>query len=322
MKKTFKLISLSAALLLGCAGATAQNYPTKPVKWIVGFAAGGGNDVLARAIAPKISELLGQQFIIENKTGAEGRIAADFVAKSAPDGYTIMSGASGQMVYNVGMFANLPYDPIKSFAPITVIGYTQLLFASNPSVPANNLREFINLAKAKPGAMFYSYPSSPHFVAFELFKKTAGIDLGSVPYKGDAPAVVAAIAGEVSVTSTGLGNALPQLQAGKIRGLAVTGPSRSQFAPNIPTVKESGVDFEGVSWTGLFAPAATPHPILDKLYATFAAALKDPAMNERILGTGYETNWNGMPPAEFAVFLKTDLNKWTKVMRDLGIKPQ
>ncbi|MBI2319772.1 MAG: tripartite tricarboxylate transporter substrate binding protein [Betaproteobacteria bacterium] len=322
MKMFCKLIGLFAVLVLACAEVAAQTYPTKPIKWIVGFAPGGGNDVLARVIAPKISELLGQQVIVENKTGAEGRIAAEFVAKSAPDGYTIMSGASGQMVYNVGLFLNVPYDPIKSFAPITVLGYTQLVFASNPSVQATTLKEFIALAKSKPGAMFYASPSSPHYVAFELFKKQAGVDLRNVPYKGDSQATMAAISGEVSVASTGLGNALPQLKAGKIRALAVTGSTRSPFAPDIPTVKESGIDFEGVSWTGLFAPAATPQPILDRLYAAFSAAVKDPATKERILGAGYETTWNGMPSAEFAAFHKADLAKWTKVIKDIGIKPQ
>lgn len=317
-----KVFGVALALLLLCGQAIAQTYPNKPIKWIVGFAPGGGNDVLARVIAPKIAEHLGQQVIIENKTGAEGRIAAEFVAKAAADGYTIMSGASGQMVYNLGLFANVPYDPIKSFAPITVLGYTQLLFGVNPSVPATTLKEFIALAKTKPGAMFYATASSPHYVAFELFKKEAGIDLGNVPYKGDAPAMMAAMSGEVTAVSTGLGAALPQLHAGKLRALAVTGANRSQFAPDIPTVKESGINFDGVSWTGLFAPAATPQPILDRLYAAFSTVLKDPAMKERIAGTGYETNWNGMPPAEFAAFHKADLAKWTKVMKDLNIRPQ
>lgn len=320
MKTSYKVFGLVLALVLACAEAAAQSYPTKPIRWIVGFAPGGGNDILARVIAPKVSELLGQQVIVENKTGAEGRIAAEFVAKSAPDGYTIMSGASGQMVYNVSLFTNVPYDPIKSFAPITVLGYTQLVFAVNPSVPANTLQEFIALAKKQPGKMFFSSPSSPHFVAFELFKKQAGIDLGHVPYKGDSQATMAAIAGEVSIASTGLGAALPQLKAGKVRGLAVTGATRSQFMPEIPTVKESGTDFEGVSWTGLYAPAGTPQPILDRLYAVFAAAVKEPAMNERILNTGYETTWNGMPPAEFAAFHKADLAKWTKVIKELNIR--
>ena len=322
MKTICKVIGLLLPLVLACAESTAQSYPNKPIKWIVGFAPGGGNDVLARIIALKLSEQMGQQAIVENKTGAEGRIAAEYVAKAAPDGYTIMSGASGQMVYNVGLFANVPYDPVKSFAPITVLGYTQLLFGANPSVPATTLREFIAIAKTKPGAMFYASASSPHYVAFELFKKQAGVDLGHVPYKGDAPAMMAVISGEVSAVSTGVGAALPQLQAGKIRPLAVTGASRSQFLSNVPTVKESGIDFEGVSWTGMFAPVATPQPILDQLYGAFSIILKDPALNERILGVGYETNWNGMAPAEFAAFLKADLAKWTKVMKDLNIRPQ
>lgn len=322
MKTIYGVIGLLVALTLACGESAAQGYPTKPVKWIVGFAPGGGNDVLARVIAPKLSEQMGQQVIVENKTGAEGRIAAEFVAKAAPDGYTIMSGASGQMVYNVGLFANVPYDPVTSFAPITVLGYTQLLFGVNPSVPAATLKEFIALAKTKPGAMFYASASSPHYVAFELFKKQAGVNLGHVPYKGDAPAMMAVISGEVSAVSTGVGAALPQLQAGKIRPLAVTSASRSQFLPDVPTVKESGIDFEGVSWTGLFAPAATPRSILDQLYGAFSIILKDPALKERILGVGYETTWNGMAPAEFAAFHKADLAKWTKVMKDLNIRPQ
>jgi tripartite-type tricarboxylate transporter receptor subunit TctC len=322
MKLFLKVSGLFVALVVACGQAQAQNYPTKPVKWIIGFATGGGNDLLARAIAPRVAELMGQPFLVENKTGAQGRIAAEFTAKAAPDGYTIMSGASGQMVYNVTLFKQVPYDPIKSFAPITVLGYTQLLFAVNPTVNANSLKEFVALAKSKPGEMFYASPSSPHFVAFELFKKQTGINVRNVMYKGDSEATMAVVAGQVAAVSTGLGAALPQLKAGKIRALAVTGATRSQFAPDIPTVKESGIDFEGVSWTGLFAPAATPQPILDKLYAAFSTVLKDPATKERIMNAGYETTWNGMPPREFAAFHKADLAKWTKVIKDIGIKPQ
>ncbi len=322
MKMSLKAIGLSVALALACAQASAQTYPSRPIHWIVGFATGGGNDVLARVLAPKIAEELGQPVVVENKTGAQGRIAAEFVARSAPDGYTIMSGASGQMVYNVSLFTHVPYDPIKSFAPITILGYTQLLFGVNPSVAAKTLKEFIALAKSQPGKMFYAAPSSPHFVAFELFKQETGIDVRNVMYKGDSEATMAAVSGQVAAVSTGLGAALPQLHAGKLRGLAVTGTSRSQFAPDIPTVKESGIEFEGVSWTGLYAPAATPQPILDKLYAVFAKVLKEPEMDKRIQGTGYETIWNGMPPEKFAAFHKADLAKWTKVIKDLKIPPQ
>ncbi|OGA76088.1 MAG: hypothetical protein A3G81_23410 [Betaproteobacteria bacterium RIFCSPLOWO2_12_FULL_65_14] len=317
-----KLLAAFAAALLVCADAAAQTYPTKPIRWVVGFAAGGGNDILARVIAPRVAERLGQQVLVDNKAGADGRVAAEFVAKAAPDGYTIMSGASGQMVYNMGLYKDVAYDPIKSFAPITMIGYTQLLFAVGPSIPAGTIKEFVALAKAKPGALFYASAGSPHVIAFALFEKEAGIKLVNVPYKGDAPANSAAMSGEVTVAATGLGNALPLLKAGKLRALGTTGATRSQFAPNTPTVKEQGVDFEGVAWTGVFAPAGTPQPILDRLYAVLAGVLKEPATNERILGTGYETNRNGIKPAEFAPWHKAQLAKWTKVMKDIGIKPQ
>ncbi len=311
-----------AAAFLACAAATAQTYPTKPISWVVGFAPGGGNDILARVIAPRLAERLGQQVLVDNKAGADGRVAAEFVAKAAPDGYTIMTGASGQMVYNVGLYKDLSYDPIKSFAPITMIGYTPLLLAVGPSIPAGTIKEFIALAKAKPGALFYASAGSPHVAAFELFQKEAGIKLTNVPYKGDAPANTAAMSGEVTVAATGLGNALPLLKAGKLRALGTTGPARSVFAPNVPTVKEQGINLEGFAWSGVYAPAGTPQPILDRLYTVLVAALKEPATNERILNAGYETTMNGIKPAQFAAFLKGELDKWPKVMKEIGIQPQ
>jgi len=321
MKTHAKLAALAAAFLV-CNAATAQTYPTKPIWWVVGFAPGGGNDILARVIAPRLAERLGQQVLVDNRAGADGRVAAEYVAKAAPDGYTIMSGASGQMVYNMGLYKDVPYDPIKSFAPITMIGYTQLLFAVNPSSPAHTLKDFIALAKKKPGALFYGSAGSPHIIAFSQFAKESGIKLENVPYKGDAPANSAVMSNEVTVAATGLGNALPLLKAGKMRALGTTGATRSQFAPDIPTIKEQGVDFESVAWTGVYAPAGTPQPILDRLYTVLAGILKEPATNERILGTGYETNMNGIKPAEFAAWHKGQLAKWTKVMKDIGIKPQ
>jgi len=312
---------LGFALALASGESTAQSYPSRPIKMVVGFAPGGGTDVTARMVAPKLSELLGQPIIVENKPGAEARIATEFVAKAPPDGYTLLAGASGQMVFNPGLFAPLPYDPEKAFVPITLFNYDPLVFAVHPSVPAHTLKELIALAKAKPGQVFHASSASAFHVAVELFKKQAGVDIVHVPYKGAAPAVNATVAGETSLILISIPPISGQLQSGKLRALAINGRERSRFLPDVPTGLESGMDYEGITWAGLFAPAGTPRPVIDKLYSAMSFVLKDNPMKERFVAQGREpTGGVGMPPAEFEIFFKAELAKWTKAIRDLNIR--
>jgi tripartite-type tricarboxylate transporter receptor subunit TctC len=323
MKTTYKGLGmfLAFALALACGESTAQSYPSKPVKLVVGSLPGGGTDITARLVTPKFSEQLGQPVMVENKPGAQGRIAAEYEAKAAPDGYTLFAGGSGQMVFNPGLFASLPYDPVKDFIPITLFDSDRLVFAVHPSVPAHSLKELIALAKAKPGQLFHGSSGSPFHVAVELFNRQAGVNIVHVPYKGAAPAANAAVAGEVSLIVISIAPILGQLQSGKLRALAINGTERSRVLPDIPTALESGLDYEGITWAGLFAPAGTPRAIIDKLYSAMSIVLKDDDVKARFISRGREPSGGiGMPPAEFDIFFKAELAKWTKAIKDLNIR--
>lgn len=310
---------MAAAALVGAGGAWAQAYPSKPITLVVGFPPGGGNDVMGRLVAERLREELGQPVVVENRTGADGAIAAQYVARAQPDGYTLLSGSSGMMAYNPGLNPQLRYDPMKDFVPVTMIGYSQLVFSVNPSVPANSLKELIALAKAKPGQLNYASPSSPHRVAFEAFKQQTGTDIVHVPYKGSGPAILAAVGGQVQVLVSSVSDALAHRKAGKLRTLAVTGTGRSQFMPDVPTVIESGINFESASWIGLYAPQGTPSAVTDRLYAGLARVLKSQAFRERSTAVGYEIPPE-MTPADFTAFQKAELTRWTKVIQELGLQ--
>jgi tripartite-type tricarboxylate transporter receptor subunit TctC len=320
MKATYKMLGLFLALAVAGGESTAQSYPSKPITFVVGFVPGGGTDVTARIIGKELSERLGTPVIVENKPGAEAIIGTEYVAKAPPDGYTLLAGASGQMVYNPGLYARLPYDPAKDFIPITLFNLDPLVFAVHPSVTAATIREYVAAAKARPGALFYSSAASAFKVATEHFKKQAGVDVVYVPYKGAAPAVTAAVSGEVSLIVMSIPPILAQLRAGKLRALAINSPNRSRFLPDVPTALESGLEFEGNTWSGLFAPAGTPRAVIDKLYSELSVVLKSDSLKERFAALGQETAGMGMPPAEFDVFFRAELAKWTKVIRDLDIK--
>jgi len=322
MKATFKILGLFLALAFVFASgeSAAQSYPSKPIKIVVGFQPGGGTDVTARIVAPKLSELLGQPIIVENKPGAEARIATEFVAKAAPDGYTLLAGASGQMVFNPGLFDPLPYDPAKAFIPITLFNNDPLVIAVNPSVPVHSIKELVALAKAKPGQVFHASAASAFYVATEFFNKQAGVKIVNVPYKGAAPAVTAAVSGEASLILMSIPPLMAQMKAGKLRPIAITGDKRSRFLPEIPTVLESGLDFEGVTWAGLFAPAGTPNAIIDKIYGALAVVLKDESMKQRFTSMGQDTTGMGMPPGEFAIFFQKELAKWTKAIKEMNVR--
>ena len=280
-----------------------------------------GIHLLARIVSQKLAERIGQPVVVENKPGADAIIATEYMAKAAPDGYTLMVGASGAMVINPGLYDRLPYDPVKDFIPITLFASDPLMFAVHPSVPATSIQELIALIKTKPGQLFYASGATPMRVATEHFKKQTGVNIVHVAYKGVAPAVTAAVAGEVSLVVMSIPPALAQLRAGKLRALAVTSFKRDPLLPDTPTMLESGLNFEGdINWVGLFAPAGTPSAIIDKLYGELSVILKSESLKERYASIGAGTSGIGLSPAEFGAFFRASLATWTKVTRDLNIR--
>ena len=323
MKTTLQVLGLFLAFTLALAPfeAGAQSYPSRTIKFVVGYPPGGSNDILARIVSQKLGERLGQSVIIENKPGADSNIAAAYVAKMTPDGYTLLVGSSGTMTLNPGLYRHLPFDPEKDFVPITLFASNPLVFAVNPSLPVTSLKELIEMAKDKPGKLSYGAGAPPMYVATELFKQLAGIDMVHIPYKGTGPSILAAVTGEVPLVVVSVEPALAQLRAGKLRPLAVTSAIRVSLLPDTPTVKEAtGLNFEGGGWVGLFAPAKTPRAIIDKLYSELAIVLKSDSVKERFATLGYETGGSGMTPVEFDAFFRANLAKWTKVTRDLHIR--
>ena len=294
-------------------------YPSKPVRFVVGFPPGGANDILGRLVGAKLQERLGQTFVIENKPGANAIIATEFVAKAPPDGYTLLIGASGAMTFNPGLYDKLPYDPVKDFAPITMIGSFPLVLTVSPTLGVATVRELVTLAKAKPGTFNYGAGSTPFQLAAELFKMQTGTDFKHVPYKGSAATVNALLGDEIALTFVDSPPVVGQIKAGKLRGLAVTSPKRAAFMPDLPTVIEAGVpDFEVVLWTSLFAPAGTPPAIVRRLQGEIAKILQIPEIRERMTAIGIDPI--GGTPEELAAQLRADLIRWTKVARTAGIK--
>ena len=314
------------ALVLAAGAASAQNYPNKPIRWLIPFSAGGPTDVLARAIAPKLGESLGVAVLVENRVGAGGSLAMDAVAKAAPDGYTIGMGHTGTQAINPHLYAKLPYDPLKDFAPITpVVSYVNVLVV-NPNVPAKTVAELLAYAKANPGKANFASGGNgaTNHLSGELLKALTGAPMVHVPYKGSAPALTDVIAGNATCMFDILVTSLPQIRAGKVRPLAITSSKRSPYAPDIPTMKEAGVtgyDEAGSDlWFGVFAPAGTPKPVVDRLHAELVKALATPEVSERIRAQAYDT-WT-LAPEEFAAFLRTDHAKWGKVVKLAGAKAE
>jgi tripartite-type tricarboxylate transporter receptor subunit TctC len=305
------LLSLAASSVL------AQAYPSKPIRMVVGFVAGGPTDALARIVAQRLGTALGQQVIVENRGGADGVIGADAVAKSAPDGYTIFFASAGHAI-NASLYAKVPYRTVEDFEPITRIGESPNIVAVTPSLPVKDLRELIALAKAKPGELNYGATSSPTHLATELLASSAGIKLTRVPYKGAAPAMQALMAGDVQIVLSGIGTMLPQAKAGRIKAIAVTGAQRSPLAPEIPTVTESGLKYVATTWYGLLAPAGTPRAVIDRLNRDARASLNDPAMQAQIAPQGVVLQPS--TPEEFGAFLRAEVATWAKVVQDTGAR--
>ena len=314
------VIALAAAATLASLPVAAQ-YPVKPIRVIVPFAPGGPSELLARPVGQKLTEAGGQQVIIENRAGANGIVGCELVAKSPPDGYTLVVGTPGTHGINASLFPKLPYDTIKDFAPITRLGLAPYLLVTHPSLPVRSAKELIQLAKARPGEIAWATGGSPTQLAAELFKKSARINVIIVPYKGNAPAVTAAMSGEVSLVFGGVAQSLPQVKAGRLRALGVAGTQRSGVMPDVPTIAESGLPgFEASGWYGLLAPGATPRAIVERLNTEVVRILRRPDVAQRLQSEAFEIP--AETPDQFAAVIRAEIAKWAPIVKETGIKPE
>jgi tripartite-type tricarboxylate transporter receptor subunit TctC len=316
-----RFFAFAFPLVSGLVWAQAD-YPTRPVKVIVPSPPGGGTDILARVLAQHFTRSLGQPFVVENKPGAGNMIGIESVARSPADGYTVLVTAS-TLVLNTVLYKKVPYDPVRDFAPITLAATAPNVLVVNPALPAKSLSEFVALAKAKPGALSYGTPgigTSPH-LSMELLKSMAGIDLQHVPYRGTAAAVTDVIGGQIAATFANALTAKPQVDSGRVRALAVSGPSRVEAFPTVPPVAEAGVPgYEAMQWYGIVVPAGTPPQIIARLHAEAAKALQSDEMKEKLALDGAQPV--GSTPAQFAALIRRELEKWTRVVRAAGIELQ
>jgi len=313
---------LSIGLMAAAPAAFAQtSYPVKPVRMVVPFAPGGGVDVTARILAQQLTQRVGQSFLVENRTGASGIIGVEYVARSAPDGYTLLVGSQTTQAVVPAMY-KVSYDTARDFTGITEIARSPLLIVVHPSLPVKTVADLIKLAKARPGQLTYGAASggTPH-LAGELFKLTAKVDLLFVPYKGEGPAVADAMGGQISLVFANLPVGLPQARSGKLRGIAVTSAKRVPTAPDIPTVAESGLaGFEAFTWFGFFAPGATPREVVAKLNADSAGALNVAEVREKMSAQGLFVTANAVDP--FNEFVRKEIQRWAKIVKDANVKPQ
>ncbi len=313
---------LAAAALTASVAATAQNYPTKPIRIVVVSTPGGSVDTMARTIGPKLAERWGQQVLVDNRPGAGGAIAAEIVAKATPDGYTLIMGTVASFATNVSLRKSLPYDPVKDFSPISLVATQNLMLLIHPSVPAKSVKELVALAKKQPGKLSFASAGNGTggHLSGELFKMLAGIDMLHIPYKGVQPALIDVVSGQVTMTFASIISAMPQVKNNRLRALAVTGTERSPAAKELPTMIEAGVkDYDSATWYGLLAPAGTPADIVNKLNAEVVAILKSPETNERLSREGADPVGNS--PAAFAKHIQTEIDKWRKVIKAAGIQP-
>lgn len=323
-----KIKYLSYAVLLGAGLAgtalaqTAANYPAKSVRFIAPFPPGGSTDLLARLVAQKLTEAWGQQVIVENRGGAAGTIGVELAARSAPDGYTIVMGHVGTFGVNPTLYPKLSYDAVRDFAPITVLATVPNGMAVHPSLPVKTARDFVALAKAKPGELLYASggSGSASHLAGEYFKLLTKIEMVHVPYKGTAPAMISMISGQTTMTITGMVALMPHVKSGRLKLLGVATLKRLAIMPNVPTINESGVPgYDANQWYGVLAPAATPRDIVAKLHADIVKVLARPDVKERLAADGAEPVANA--PEQFAAHIKAEIARWAPVVKASGAKP-
>ena len=314
---------LSVVLLAFSTSASAQQYPNRPIRFVVPFAPGGSTDTLARTIGQKLTDALQQQVVVDNRSGANGNIGMEIVAHAAPDGYTILLGYIANLGIGPGLYAKLPFDPVRDYAPITQLASSPNILAVHPSLPVKSLRELIAYAKTNPKKLNFasSGVGSIGHLTGELLNRSAGVDMVHVPYKGSGQAVIDLLGGQVQMMFSGMSSVMQHIKAGKLRALAVTGAQRSPAVPDVPTIAESGFPgFEATAWYGVLAAARTPKTIVNRLHDEIVRALALPDVKERLNNVGFELV--GSTPDEFAAFIKSEIAKWTRVVRDAHISAE
>jgi tripartite-type tricarboxylate transporter receptor subunit TctC len=314
-------IILGAALLAATTTAMAQNYPSRPVRFVVPYAPGGSTDTLARAMGSKLSELLGQQVVVDNRPGANGDIGMTIVAKAPPDGYSIVLGYIANLGIGPSLYDKMPYDPVKDFASITQVAGASNIFVTHPSLPAKNFKEFIAYTKANPKKVSFATAgvASVGHLTGELLNDMAGIDMLHVPYKGSGQAISDLVGGHIKVMISGMASTLPHVRSGKLNGIVTTGIKRTPATQDIPTIAETYPGFESSSWFGVLAPAGTAKPIITRLNADIHKSLQDPAVVKRLEGVGFEITYG--TPEQFSAYIKSEIKKWAKVVKASGAKP-
>jgi len=313
--------SCVSALLLAAPAQAEDKWPSRPITYVVPFAAGGTTDVLARVIGNKLGPALGTTVVVDNKPGAGGNIGSDFVAKAAPDGYTILGGTISSHAINVSLYPNMPYDPIKSFRPVTLIGTLPNVLVVNASSPYQTLNEVIGAARSKPEALSFgsSGNGTSQHLSGELFQSMTGAKMLHIPYKGSAPAMQALLGQQVDLVFENILAAVPLIQAGKVRALAVTSGSRASSLPDVPTLSEAGLSgYEIVSWQAVFAPAGTPQAVVQRLATEIGKIISDPEVKARLASLGVEPS--GAGPAELGALQKSEVAKWAKLIKASNIK--
>ena len=320
ISRLFAALIMSLAL---AAGAQAQ-YPGKPVRIVLPSSPGNSSDIMARLLADRLSQTWGQPVVVENRPGADGRIAAEAVARSAPDGHTLFLPNAGVITINPALFGRMPYDPIKDFAPITQIATIVIVLVAHPGVAANSVRELVALAKAKPGTLHYASAGNSAgipYLAGALLRDKSGVDVVHVPYKANAQAAQDLLGGQIEFMYDTLAATLPHIKSGKLKALAIVGSQRSRVLPAVPTLTEAGYPgTEGDAWAGLFAPAGTPKAVVDKIHADVIAVLRQTEVRERLTALGLDVVGNR--PDEFAAVIKADTAKWAGVIRANNIKAE
>ncbi|TMG74747.1 MAG: tripartite tricarboxylate transporter substrate binding protein [Betaproteobacteria bacterium] len=316
--RTARFLALFA-LCSAMAGTFAQTYPSRPIRIVVGFPPGGGNDIIARMIGSKMQEAWSQPVVIDNRPGANSIIAAEFVAKSAPDGYTLLVNATGGMSVNPVLYTKLPYDPLRDFVPISMVGVFPLVLVVHPSVPVSSVHELIAYAKANPGKLNYSAGSTGFQVATEMFKQMTDTDIKHIPYKGSAASITAVIAGDVQMTIVDTPPLVAQIKAGKVKALAVTSAKRAASMAELPTIAESGVPgYEMVLWIGVFAPAGTPREVVSKLNAEVVRIIRLPDIGEKLGGIGVDPLGN--TSEQTAEWIRREIARYGPVVKAANIR--